>query len=76
MMGQLLSLSLEQMRHIVKVWKQRQNDDNPDIVSSMTIDTLRLDIKEAKGESNAEHRRELEGLVCNYEDFLCKLKSE
>ena len=59
MLGQLLSLPLEQMRHIVKVWKQRKNDANPNIVKSMTMETLMLDIEEAKEESMSEQRQEI-----------------
>ena len=58
-MGQLLSLPLEQMRHVVKVWKQRQNDSNPNIVKSMNMETLMLDIEEAKEESMSEQKREI-----------------
>ena len=58
-MSQLLALPLEQMRHIMKSWKISQNEDDPDIVQTMTMDTLMLDIEEAKEEITAESRREI-----------------
>jgi len=58
-LGQLLSLPTVQMKQVVKAWKLRQKDENPNIVQTMPTAALMLDIEEAKEEVASEERRDI-----------------
>ena len=49
-LGQLLSLPIDKMRSVVKAWKIRQKDDNPESVKTLTFDDLMLDILKKRKE--------------------------
>jgi len=47
------------MKQVVKAWKVRQDDNNPNIVKIMPTAPLILDIEEVKEEVESEERREI-----------------